>query len=69
MKTARGNLGIRIVNSETGEETYAAAARQSSIAVLARERFRPRTGARVARPEAGGVYIVRRGADVFKVRY
>lgn len=27
------------------------------------------TGARVARPEAGGVYIVRRGTEVFKVRY
>ena len=37
VETARGNLGIRIVNSETGEETYAAAARQSSIAVFARE--------------------------------
>ena len=49
MKTARGNLGIRIVNSETGEETYAAAARQSSIAVFARE---PAHASRVPRQAA-----------------
>lgn len=37
VETVRGNLGIKAVNKETGEITYAAAPRQSDIAVLGRE--------------------------------
>lgn len=37
VESVRGNLGIKIVNRETGEITYAAASRQSNIAVLGRE--------------------------------
>lgn len=37
IETVSGNLGIKIVNNENGEISYAASTRQSTIAVLGRE--------------------------------
>lgn len=37
VETVRGNLGIKIVDRETGDVTYAAAERQSALSVLGRE--------------------------------
>lgn len=37
VETVRGNLGIKIVDRETGDVTYAAAERQSAFSVLGRE--------------------------------
>ncbi len=37
VETTKGNLGVRMVNNETGETTYAAASKVSSISVFGRE--------------------------------